>query len=279
MVEIAHPQAHDDVHIFPAESMAVREPATPPAPRGSQERANERALLIALESALQRGDAREAAQLYVRAAATGALPLGDTERMLARLFAVALEDPAFDGVAFRGLAKTFGWDRPELAGPMTSEVRRRVTVRLAAEDWYDGLVALADGKRWWFGRKKSRIARLLLRRIRGTGLLRIDRPALRVTLDTLKPHEIWLRDRIPPDWVASLERRLRRRELVASAAWATFLGLLLLDAAVAIIGGALGLIKDDSVLALLMLGAFTAVLIWMLRAVLKHFIGMWRSPP
>lgn len=280
MVEIEPaPEAHDDVRIVPAEPPALHQPATPPATRGSQERANDRALLIALESALQRGDAREAAQLYVRAAASGALPLGDAERMLARLFAVALEDPAFDGAAFRDLAKTFGWERPELASPMTSEIRRRVTARLAAEDWHDGLVALADRRRWWFGRKKSRIARLMLRRIRGWGLLRVDRPALRTTLDTLKPHEIWLHDRIPSEWVATLERRLRRRELIASAGLAAFLGFLLLDVAYVVVAGLLGLIEDASVFAILILIAFTAVLIWLLRAFVKHFIGMWRNQP
>jgi uncharacterized membrane protein len=110
--------------------------------------------------------------------------------------------------------------------------------------------------------------------------MRIHRPALRITLDTLKPHEIWLRDRIPPEWVATLERRLRRRELIASGAWAIFLGFLLLDAAVVVGGGALGLTKDDSTSAGgLILVAFMAVLVWLLRGVVKEFIGVWRSPP
>jgi hypothetical protein len=38
-------------------------------------------------------------------------------------------------------------------------------------------------------------------------------------------------------------------------------------------------IKDDSVFAILILIAFTAILIWLLRAFVKHFIGMWRSGP
>jgi hypothetical protein len=280
VIEVVQPPpAHDDVGIFPAAPTALHQPAAPPT-KGSRERANERTLLIALESALQRGDTREAARLYVRAAATGALPLGAAERMLARLFAVALEDPSFNGVAFRDLARTFGWHRPELAGPVTSEVRQRVTARLAAEDWYDGLVAIAESRRWWLRRRKSRPARLVLGRMRGWGLLRIDRPALRTTLDTLKPHEIWLRDRIPPEWVATLERRLRRRELVASAGWALFLGFLLVDAAVVVVGGALGLIKDDSTFAMLiLLIALMAVLTWLLRIFVKHFIGMWRGAP
>ncbi len=290
------PPADQDVRICPVKPATVhrspppprppapsRAPPPPPAPpslaAGLDDRASDRALLIALETALQRGDADEAAQLYVRAAATAALPLGEAEHMLALLFEVALRDATFDGTSFRALAKTFGWDRPELGSPMMSEVRRRVTSRLAAEEWYDALVALADRKRWLLGRRKSRIARLLLRRIRGRGLLRIDRPALRVTLDTLRPHEVWLRDRIPREWVATLEQRLRRRELFASRAVAAFMTLLLLHVALVIGGGAVGLIVDGNpVLGVLTLVAFAVVMLWMLRLVVKHFFGMWRSP-
>jgi hypothetical protein len=279
-VEVAQaPQPRYEVRIFPAQApVTLRQPPTPP-PNTAEERANERALLIGLEAALQRHDAREASQLYVRAAATGALPLGDAERMLARLFTVALEDASFDGPAFRALAKSFGWDRPDLDSATVAEVRQRVMTRLAAEDWYDALVGIADRKRWWFRGRRSRVARLMLRRIRGWGLLRIDRPALRATLDALKPHEIWLRDRIAPEWVATLERRMRRRELIASAASTAFFTFLLLDAAVVIIGGVVGAIKEDATFGILILIAVMAVLIWMLQAVVKNFIGMWRSPP
>jgi hypothetical protein len=270
------PQAIDTVHLYWTQP--------PPAPRRESgpeiagERAQERALLIALEQALQRGDAGEAKQFYFRAAATGAVPLGNTERMLVRLFTVALDDPEFDGPAFRELAKTFGWDRPELDSEAVSSVRQRVSARLAAEDWYDALVALADRQGLWSGRRKSRVARLVLRRIRGWGLLRIDRDVLRTTLGTLKPHEVLLRDRIPPAWVATLERRMRRRELIAGGWWILFLGFWLLDAAWAVIGGSLGLIKDESTFAMLLVIAVAAFLAWALWALVKNFIGMWRSP-
>ena len=280
-VEVAQaPQPRYEVRIFPAQSpVAFRQPPAPPLPNIAEERANERALLIGLEAALQRHDAREASQLYVRAAATGALPLGDAERMLARLFTVALEDASFDGPAFRALAKSFGWDRPDLDSATVAAVRQRVMTRLAAEDWYDALVGIADRKRWWFWGRRSRVARLMLRRIRGWGLLRIDRPALRATLDALKPHESWLRDRIAPEWVATLERRMRRRELIASGASTAFFAFLLLDAAIVIIGGLVGAIKEDATFGILILIAVTAVLIWMLQAAVKNFIGMWRSSP
>ncbi len=272
-------QPQQDVHVFSTEAPdALRKPPPPRPPVVSQERANERALLIDLDSALRRRDAHAAWQLYVRAAATGAIPLGESERILARLFTVSLEPAALDAATFRELARGFGWDRPQFGSAVDADVRQRVAVRLAAEEWYDGLVATADSKRWWSGRRKSRVARLLLGRIRGRGLLRIDRPALRTTLDTLKPHHAWLHDRISPEWVTTLERRMRRRELIASAWWATFFALLLLDAAWAVIGGMLGLVKDESTIAILILIAVALFLTWGVWVVGKNFIGMWRSP-
>jgi len=249
----------------------------PSAAPGAEERASHRALLTDLESALQRGDAREAWPLYVRAAAIGAVPFGDTERMLARLFTVALEDATFDGGAFRELAKSLGWDRPELGSAVAAEVRKRVAARLAAEDWYDSLVALAGLKRWGFPRYKSRIARLMLGRIRGRGLLRIDRQALVATLDAFALHEAWLRDRIPHAWAATLWRRLWRRELIARALPMLVLTFFLLNAALVIVGGLAGLIKDEAWFALAILIAVTAVLGWLLSVFARRFAVMWRT--
>jgi hypothetical protein len=272
-VEVAQaPQGGHELQLFPAEPPRV--------PGVSRERTHERALLIDLEAALQRRDARAASRLYVRAAAIGAVPLGDAERMLARLFAVAVDDPKFDGAAFRDLAKDFGWDRPELDSAAVSEVRNRVTARLAAETWYDELVGLAGLKRWGFPRYKSRVARLMLKRIRGWGLLRISRPALRATLDTFRPHEHWLHDRISSEWVATLERRMWRRELIASALQMVFTTFLLLDLAFVMLGSLLGFIKDDSSwVAVLVVITGMALLTWLLRALAKHIIGMWRTRP
>jgi hypothetical protein len=271
-------QSRDDVRVFPSnQPPAMLQSPVPPAPVAVEERANERALLIGLESALQRRDARDASQLYVRAAATGALPLGDAERMLVRLFTVALEDASFDGPAFRALAKSFGWDRPELDSATVAEVRQRVMARLAAEDWYDALVEIADRKRWWFRRHRSRVARLMLKRVRGRALLRIDRAALQATLDTFKPHELWLRDRISPEWVATLQRRLWWREWIARTVPMAMLTFLLLGAAFVIVGGLAGLIKDEAWFAIAVLIGVTALLGWMLPAVARHFAAMWHT--
>jgi|HubBroStandDraft_6_1064221.scaffolds.fasta_scaffold182542_1 hypothetical protein len=248
---------------------------TPHAPAPAVDAALDRSLLVGLESALQRRDAREAARLYIRASATGALPLGDAERMLARLFTVALADARFERAEFRALAATFGWDRPQLDSAVVSDVRQRVSARLAAEIWYDNLAAVAP-RRLILGRKRVRVARLLLRRIRGWGLFRIDRPALRTLLDEHAHHEAWLRDRIDAAWVVTLKRRMRRRELFANASLVLFLGALLLNGVIVFVGGALGLLKDDSAVGFFVIVPIAAVLVWFIRLLLRNMVDIWR---
>jgi hypothetical protein len=251
-------------------------PLPPPAreavPEIAGERTQERALLIALESALQRRDARGAAQHYFRAAATGAVPLGDTERMLVRLFTVALEDASFDGAAFRGLANTLGWVQPQLDTAAVSDVRQRVLARLAAEDWYDDLVATAARKKPRTPRFQARAARLILRRMRAVGLLRINRPALRVLIDQLKPHEACLRDRIAPEWIATLEYRMRRRDLIASGLIVLFIGSLLLNSIAALVA-ALG---AESSPGFPLLAVVAVGLAWLLKHLVVNFVTLWR---
>jgi hypothetical protein len=193
-------------------------------------------------------------------------------------FTVALEDPTFDGEAFRGLVKGLGWERPELDSAAVSPVRQRVAARLAAEDWYDALVTTARRKSWRIPRYQARVARLMLKRIRGFGLFRITRPALQVRLDEYTPPEIWVRDRIDPAWVTTLKRRFRRRELVANAILPLFLASLLLDAAVVLVGGIIGLFEhDDSSLGVLLLIPVCAVLAWLIKLLLQHFVDVWRT--
>jgi hypothetical protein len=270
-------RVRQDMHTFPAPPppALLRTPA-PAAPVVAEERANERALLIGLESALQRRDARDASQLYCRAAATGALPFGDTERMLARLFTVALEDPTFDGEALRGLVKGLGWDRPELDSAAVSPVRKRIAACLAAEDWYDALVTTADRKTWRIPRYQARVARLMLKRVRGWGLFRINRPALQVRLDEYMRHEFRLPDRIDPAWVATLKRRMRRREIIASVLLTLFVGNLLLQGIVVVI---VAMFKEGLSFAMLPFVALAAFLIWVLKHLVKSFVRVWRGRP
>ena len=251
-------------------------PPPPPVPAMAQERANERAVLIGLEAALQRVDAREAWRLYVRAAAIGALPLGGTDRMLARLFTVALEDPTFDGAAFRELARSLGWDRTDLGSPAVADVRQRVDLRLAAEAWYDKLVTIAHGISMQT-RPQAQAARLLLGRIRGRGLIGISRPTLRQLLDQLAPHEMWLRDRIPASRVATLEQSYRRREIIAAALGALCVGFLLLQAVVVLISASSS--RELNPAGGVVLSGFILFLAWGFWRVVKNLVRRWSDRP
>jgi hypothetical protein len=205
-------QARRDSHARSVDPPAsVR--SSPPAPPEVAERARRRAVLIDLETALQRGDARAASQLYVRAAAVGALPLGEAERVQTRLFTVALEDRSFDGATFRDLARTCGWDKASVDA-RGSDLHDRVSARLAAEDWYDGLVAQAEGTTG-SARYQANVARLVLRRMRRPWLGGIRRPDLAACLQAYWPHKAWLADRIDPNWVMTLQERIVWRDAMA----------------------------------------------------------------
>jgi hypothetical protein len=280
-VEVAQAlQGRYDVHVFASKpGDALRKPPLPP-PQPSefaQERANERAALVGLESALQRGDARAAWQLYLHAAAIGALPLGGTDRMLARLFTVALDDRTLDGASFRELTRSLGWDRTDLGSPAVADVRQRVDLRLAAEGWYDQLVAIAEGRTGPLQRPAAQAARVLLGRIGGRGLIGISRPALRGLLDQLKPHHIWLRDRIPVARVATLEQSYRQRELIAGTLGAVFVGWLLLQAFVVLLTAASSdrLRPGGGVV----IAVFILCLAWGFWRVVKNLIRRWGDRP
>jgi hypothetical protein len=265
-------QTMDTVHLRSTPQPAA--PARATIPEIANERAQERALLIALEHALQRGDAHEASQLYFRAAATGAVPLGATERMLVRLFTVALEDASFDGAAFRALAKALGWDQPRVERADASDIRQRVLARLAAEDWYDDLVATAEQKKRGVQRARAKVARLILHRIGGAGLWRIDRPSLRVRLDQLKAHHAWLRDRIPPEWIATLESRMRRRDLIAGGLAVLFIGGLLLNSTAVLLVAA---VRGGFTPGLPLLGVLAALLGWLFKFLVVNLVQRWRQ--
>jgi hypothetical protein len=184
--------------------------------------ASDRLLLDALESALERRNAAVAMSLFYRAAATGAVPVLDALDLLDRLFALVVEDNTVGPTAFRDLAHTFGWDKPAQEVGATSELRQRVLARLAAEDWYESLVAAAAPGAP-VTRKYAKLARLLLRRIGRYWTPRVDSVELKKRLDEYRTHQAWLRDRIEPAWANSLEKRWRRREIVRLSLYGLFL--------------------------------------------------------
>lgn len=241
----------------------------------SQPGAAERTLLESIEAALGRGDAGEAIKLYYRAAATGAVPLHGTPRLLDRVFAIAVDDRMTDRKAFRQFARTVGWDKP-VREDDRSELRRRVLARLAAQDWYESLLASAEqqaGAR----RKQAKLARLMLGRICRYWRPRVDRAALKELLDQYRTHESWLRDHIDPEWVGVLERRWRRREIVSHVLFIVFLAAFLINGVrLFVLEAAAGTL---SAWMLVIGGCAAAFLLWLLRLLIAGLRKLLRPPP
>ena len=192
-------------------------------PLTAEDEAHDRDMLDELDTALRRGNAVEAAESYKRAAASGALSIDSTPAMLHRLLGVVADDTALEGPAFRDLATSLGWNR--LDGPAANDpaLYQKVNERMAAEEWYDGLVVSAARAG---GPHERYYARLLLKR-RGRFFMRGNSAKVRAMLTAYRVHAQHLGQRIDPAWVARIERRLRRRDI----AWLT-LGCLVLGWAV-----------------------------------------------
>jgi hypothetical protein len=178
-------------------------------PLTPEDEVRDRAVLVALDAALRQRTAAEAIALYNRAAATGALSFEATSEMLRRLFGVAVDDATLDGPAFRGLTIALGWDRLDGQTDADPALARKVRERLAAEDWYDSLLASAVQPG---GTIECYLARLLLRRC-GRFFTDASSAKVRVVIAAYRLHERYLGGRIDNDWVARLERRLRRRDI------------------------------------------------------------------
>jgi hypothetical protein len=188
----------------------------------------DRGLLITLDAALQQRDAAIATALYYRAAATGALSL-QSQDVIGRLIAVAVDDTNLSGTAFRDLIRTVGWDASWSRRRIDAELRRRVMARLAAEDWYDSLLAAAQQRKGRAARHRAKIARLLLGRIGRYWHRGVDKTALRSWLAQYNKHAAWLEDRIDPAWPKKLEQRLRRREIFWHALYLIFVANVLIQ--------------------------------------------------
>jgi hypothetical protein len=106
-----------------------------------------------------------------------------------------------------------------------------VLARLAAEDWYEDLVAKAEPKqrKGKAARRQTKIARLLLGRIGRHWQPRVDKAALKSWLARYKPHAGWLGDRIDPAWIVKLEGRVRRREIFCLCCYTMLIGGLLIQ--------------------------------------------------
>jgi hypothetical protein len=280
--ESAHSPAED---VEPAEDA---EPAEDPpeeafqpnfqtwAPTPDHDEVRDRALLIALDGALRRCDGNEAVELYYRAAATGALSLEGGSEVVAQVLDVAVDDLSLSPAAFRHLARTVGLDTPQSRAPVSANLRQRVLARLAAEDWYDDVVAQAQRK-WRKGRparRRAKLARLLLGRIGRYWHPRVDKDALKSWLDQYHSHKAWLGERIDPAWIRTLEGRLRRREIFWLGCFTLLIGSLLISFAWVT---AISVIERsfEGPLWVLLAGPFAAVfLIWLLKLLAAQFLRL-----
>jgi hypothetical protein len=204
-------------------------PQLPPVPPANQEEIRDRALLIALDAALRRHDATQATTLYYRAAATGALSLASAPDVVERLIAVAADDRALDAASLRGLIRTLGLGAPASRAAVLPEPQQRLLARLRAEDWYAELLVTATQRKGRTARRRAKIARLLLGRIGKHWHPRVDKMALKSWLDQYRIHAAWLQDRFDPAWIAKLDGRLRRREMVSLSFFGLIIGSLLIQ--------------------------------------------------
>ena len=178
-------------------------------PLTAQDETRDRELIAALDRALRRHRAAEAIALFDRASANGVLSLEDAPDMLWRVFEVAATDASLDGVVFRRLIRSHGWDTLGIHTAADRVLHGKVNVRLAAEDWYDERVAAANRRN---PSTERYLARLMLKRA-GRFFTKAKSAKVRAMLADYRVHEAILGQRIDRGWVAQLERRLRRREI------------------------------------------------------------------
>jgi hypothetical protein len=153
--------------------------------------------------------------------------------------------------------------------------------RLAAEDWYEDLLATAERRRGKVARNQRRIARLLLGRIGRYWHPNVDAAALRTWLKQYQMHAPWLSRRIDPRWIARLERRLRRRQIYGLLFGILFIGGMLLQFLLLAI---FGVEESDAPLWPLILGPllvffFFWILMVLVRELLKLAVPGFRGFP
>jgi hypothetical protein len=171
-----------------------------------------------------------------------------------------VDDKNLSAAGFRHLARTVGADT-QARTPVASALRQRVLARLAADAWYEDLVAKAERKRrrGKAARRQAKIARLLLGRSGRHWQPRVDNAALKSWLAQYRPHAGCLGDRIDPAWIVKLEGRVRRREIFWLCCYTLLIGGLLIQfVSLSVMATFKGQVEGP--LWLLMLGPFLAPL-------------------
>ena len=269
------PEDEEAVSARSATEQALAVGLQPPLPASEHDDNRDQALLAALDAALRRGDANAAMVLYYRAAATGALSLESAPDVTERLLAVAVDDMTLAAPAFRNLARIAGADKPRSRAQAASqsELQRRVLARLRAEEWYDHLLVKAKQRKGRAARRQAKIARLILGQIGRYRQPRVDKIALRSWINQYKSHAVWLGDRIDPAWMAVVDKRLRARELFWTTLFTLFIGVLLIQFTIGLVGAAM---DGGQPLWLILTGPFFAVfLLWLLKLLTDQLLKAW----
>ncbi len=239
--------------------------------------ASDRTLHKGFESALATRDTVAALSYYYRALATGAISIHAAPALLETLFAQAVEPGAVGSAALRELAHITGWDESVAGTDGTlSVVRRCVLARLAAEDWYDALLASAE-RRDGSKRKKARLARLMLGWTGKHLMPRVDLNAFKILLDEFRSHERWLSDRISPAWILKLESRWRRRSIAWAIFLTVFVAALLFDGVAVFTVEAIN--QGLSAGAILFAPFALAFLLWLLTLMTQELLSLVRQRP
>src|SRR5262249_61141924 len=97
---------------------------------------------------------------------------------------------------------------------------------------------------------------------------RVDRAALKVTLEQYRIHEHWLGNRIAPAWARVLEARWRRREIANLVFFTLVVSAFLINGGVVFVSEFIAGTLSVSVLPGALFGA--AFLLWVLRALVKN---------
>ena len=163
----------------------------------SREEDEARALQGALKRALAAGDVGRAYALLDGAMREAVLPAGDGEGLVETLMALAVDDRTLTAEAFRAIARRLGWDRA-LGGDGDPELRERVADRLAAEAWYEELLANAVSPKW--GRRFS--ARLILGQVPRWQASLVDLQGFRNKIAEYELYGPWIEGRIDPAHIA-----------------------------------------------------------------------------
>lgn len=197
------------------------------------------ALLHAFRTALARGATAAAFAHLTTASAKGLVSLAEEEEVFVELMSFALVDDGLSFEQFRAMARHSHWDiamrrergsdkplRPELLRQietderfrrLTSEadwplrsaaLREMVATRLAAERWYESLLAASKQRFWGRGRDEARVllspstGQMLRRRF--LSLIRADRRSMRQLVAQYDLYRPWLDRRVDPKLLALL---------------------------------------------------------------------------